>query len=338
MPLTSKDLPVADCSSSAVSGITPTVSTETETSSTADEGRSSSNGDKELKGHDEQNSPLRMRSQHAGGDSTGRAATRSDGITVDAPEGYASPRFPAILYYRSGWSGDDVDYEWGGGAQTSPRTPCSRVLTDEAVLEQERPQAKVGRYSEKVGFSRIDFPPGFGHYDTQQTFASPALTVHAPSSMVGRGQPSANGDATPLLTSLSGYTAYTPSQGASVHVADEEHDTKGSGGGGGLLIGHELNPSKQSVSSSKDLEDAAKAMAGGGPEPSPFPWKEMLRSPAAWAVVAGNVAAGTAMNVVINWLPSYYKALVHVDLVDIGLGAQVRFRKGGGDIGMGGGG
>lgn len=56
----------------------------------------------------------------------------------------------------------------------------------------------------------------------------------------------------------------------------------------------------------------------------PFPWRKMVASPAAWACVAGNVGAGTAINVLISWLPSYYEDFIQVDLEDIGLVAQVR--------------
>lgn len=56
----------------------------------------------------------------------------------------------------------------------------------------------------------------------------------------------------------------------------------------------------------------------------PFPWRKMVVSPAAWACVAGNVGAGTAINVLISWLPSYYEDFIQVDLEDIGLVAQVR--------------
>ncbi|CAM9735683.1 unnamed protein product, partial [Hapterophycus canaliculatus] len=49
----------------------------------------------------------------------------------------------------------------------------------------------------------------------------------------------------------------------------------------------------------------------------------MLASPAAWAVVAGNVGAGTAINVVMSWLPTYFEELIKVDLSEIGLFAQL---------------
>ncbi|CAM9181397.1 unnamed protein product [Pylaiella littoralis] len=39
----------------------------------------------------------------------------------------------------------------------------------------------------------------------------------------------------------------------------------------------------------------------------PFPWRAMATCPAAWAVVAGNVGAGMAVNVVTGWLPTYYE-------------------------------
>lgn len=56
----------------------------------------------------------------------------------------------------------------------------------------------------------------------------------------------------------------------------------------------------------------------------PFPWRKMIASPAAWACVAGNVGAGTSINVLISWLPSYYEDFIQVDLADIGLVEQVR--------------
>ncbi|CAM9181321.1 unnamed protein product, partial [Pylaiella littoralis] len=45
----------------------------------------------------------------------------------------------------------------------------------------------------------------------------------------------------------------------------------------------------------------------------PFPWRAMSTSSAAWAVVAGNVGAGMAINVVMSWLPTYYE-LIQADL------------------------
>lgn len=58
-------------------------------------------------------------------------------------------------------------------------------------------------------------------------------------------------------------------------------------------------------------------------KPSRFPWRKMLASPAAWACVAGNVGAGTAINVMMSWLPTYFEDFIQVDLENIGTVAQV---------------
>lgn len=57
---------------------------------------------------------------------------------------------------------------------------------------------------------------------------------------------------------------------------------------------------------------------------TPFPWRSMATNPAAWACVAGNVGAGTGINVVMSWLPTYFEDFIRIDLQDIGLAAQVR--------------
>lgn len=60
---------------------------------------------------------------------------------------------------------------------------------------------------------------------------------------------------------------------------------------------------------------------------SPFPWKAMSTSPAAWAVVAGGVGAGTGVNVVMSWLPTYFEEFLMADLADLGLISQVRSKR-----------
>ena len=57
---------------------------------------------------------------------------------------------------------------------------------------------------------------------------------------------------------------------------------------------------------------------------SPFPWKAMSRSPAAWACVTAGVGAGTGINVVMSWLPTYFEELFLVELKDLGLVSLVR--------------
>lgn len=57
---------------------------------------------------------------------------------------------------------------------------------------------------------------------------------------------------------------------------------------------------------------------------SSFPWKAMSRSPAAWACVAGGVGAGTGINVVMSWLPTYFEEFFLVELKNIGIVALVR--------------
>lgn len=53
----------------------------------------------------------------------------------------------------------------------------------------------------------------------------------------------------------------------------------------------------------------------------------MSASPAAWACVAGNVGASTGVNVMMSWLPTYFRELFRVDLKDIGLALLVRTRR-----------
>lgn len=62
-------------------------------------------------------------------------------------------------------------------------------------------------------------------------------------------------------------------------------------------------------------------------KPSSFPWRAMSVSPAAWACVAGNVGAGTGINVVMSWLPTYFEEFFLVHLKDIGLASLVRSRR-----------
>ncbi|CAM9181148.1 unnamed protein product [Ascophyllum nodosum] len=104
------------------------------------------------------------------------------------------------------------------------------------------------------------------------------------------------------------------------------------GGGGGGVIRSKV------VQTTRDIEvipalKVTPTAAARAPQRSPcdsaksaapFPWRKMIASPAAWACVAGNVGAGTATNVVISWLPSYYKDFIQVDLEEIGLVAQAR--------------
>lgn len=59
-------------------------------------------------------------------------------------------------------------------------------------------------------------------------------------------------------------------------------------------------------------------------KPPAFPIKAMGASFAAWACVAGNVGAGTGINVVMSWLPTYFEEFIQVPLQDIGVFAQVR--------------
>lgn len=57
---------------------------------------------------------------------------------------------------------------------------------------------------------------------------------------------------------------------------------------------------------------------------SPFPWKAMSMSPAAWACVTAGVGAGTGINVVMSWLPTYFEELFLVELKDLSLVSLVR--------------
>lgn len=62
-------------------------------------------------------------------------------------------------------------------------------------------------------------------------------------------------------------------------------------------------------------------------KPSAFPWRAMSVSPAAWACVAGNVGAGTGINVVMSWLPTYFEEFFRIHLKNIGLASLVRTRR-----------
>ncbi|KIY99056.1 hypothetical protein MNEG_8907 [Monoraphidium neglectum] len=51
---------------------------------------------------------------------------------------------------------------------------------------------------------------------------------------------------------------------------------------------------------------------------APTPWRRMLRSPAVWAIVANNFAFHYAFYVVMNWMPTYFSAVLKRDLSDLG--------------------
>lgn len=321
-PLASKSILVEDYSS-AIGGITPAFNIATEKLPTADEADSSSNHDKEIK---VRNAQSRRGSKNRGGDGKDRGGIGAVDIAAGKHMVYVSPRgMENFDPNRLGGGGDDVDCEWSGGGKTTPGIPSSRAVADEMELEQERPQAKYGSCSDTAGFSRTgeEDTPGFGHHFIQRAVVSSGLAVPFRTSVARWAHPPADGDAISLSTRASSSTAFKPSAGAVASVTAGKPDAKGPGGRRKLPAGHDFFPSEQCVCSRQDSEGSTKVMVGGGPEPLPFPWRDMLLSPAAWAVVAGNVGAGTAINILMNWLPLYYQALVHVDLEDIGLVAQV---------------
>lgn len=57
--------------------------------------------------------------------------------------------------------------------------------------------------------------------------------------------------------------------------------------------------------------------------PSSFPWRAMLGSRPAWAVVIGNVGCSTGISVLMSWQPTYFESFLGVDLADLDLVYQV---------------
>ncbi|KAI8475257.1 MAG: major facilitator superfamily domain-containing protein [Monoraphidium minutum] len=65
------------------------------------------------------------------------------------------------------------------------------------------------------------------------------------------------------------------------------------------------------------------AAGGGGAarkaRAAPTPWRRMLRSPAVWAIVANNFAFHYAFYVIMNWMPTYFNAVLGRDLSTLGV-------------------
>lgn len=62
-------------------------------------------------------------------------------------------------------------------------------------------------------------------------------------------------------------------------------------------------------------------LAGGSfrkGRPAPTPWARMLRSAPLWAIVANNFAFHYAFYVIMNWLPTYFDALLGAPLAGLG--------------------
>lgn len=51
---------------------------------------------------------------------------------------------------------------------------------------------------------------------------------------------------------------------------------------------------------------------------APTPWRRMLRSPAVWAIVINNFAFHYAFYVIMNWMPTYFNAILKKELSDLG--------------------
>lgn len=64
----------------------------------------------------------------------------------------------------------------------------------------------------------------------------------------------------------------------------------------------------------------------GEARPSPFPCREIIVSPAAWAYVAGNIGTTLGTSVVVSWLPTYFEELFRFDMQDLGFISLVRLR------------
>lgn len=110
-------------------------------------------------------------------------------------------------------------------------------------------------------------------------------------------------------------------------ASSSKSEGEGTASGGKLSVESIESLDRRAPSAStQEVEDGTKVMSGGR-EPPAFPWRKMLASPAAWAVVAGNVGAGTAINVLMSWLPTYFEELIQVDLSEIGLFAQVTLKR-----------
>lgn len=128
-------------------------------------------------------------------------------------------------------------------------------------------------------------------------------------------------------TSSSGGGSRGSSRRHSSTVSSSANEGEATAGGSKLPADDSAAPDRRVPGiSAQEVEDGARIVISGR-KPSPFSWREMLASPAAWAVVAGNVGAGTAINVVMSWLPTYFEELIQVDLSEIGLFAQVKFKR-----------
>ena len=90
--------------------------------------------------------------------------------------------------------------------------------------------------------------------------------------------------------------------------ASPRHAPRHSGGASTAARGSQQQPHQH----------AARRAAGAAARAPPAPWRRMLRSPAVWAIVANNFAFHYAFYVVLNWLPTYFGAVLGEDLADLG--------------------
>ena len=64
---------------------------------------------------------------------------------------------------------------------------------------------------------------------------------------------------------------------------------------------------------------AASGLKSGKQRTGPTPWHRMARHPAVWAIVINNFTFHYAFYVVMNWLPTYFDKVLHINLANLGL-------------------